>query len=36
VALAVATAAGVLGVIASILSARRAARLRVIEALTYE
>jgi putative ABC transport system permease protein len=36
VALAVAIAAVVLGVIASILPARRAARLKVIEALTYE
>ncbi len=36
VALAVAVAAVVLGVIAAILPARRAARLKVIEALTYE
>jgi putative ABC transport system permease protein len=36
VALAVAIAAVVLGVIAAILPARRAARLKVIEALTYE
>jgi putative ABC transport system permease protein len=36
VALAVAIAAVVLGVVASILPARRAARLKVIEALTYE
>jgi putative ABC transport system permease protein len=36
VALAVASAAVVLGVIAAILPARRAARLKVIEALTYE
>jgi putative ABC transport system permease protein len=36
VAVGVAIAAVVLGVIASILPARRAARLRVIEALTYE
>ena len=36
VAPAVAVAAVMLGVIASILPARRAARLKVIEALTYE
>jgi ABC-type antimicrobial peptide transport system permease subunit len=36
IALAVAIAAVVLGVIAAILPARRAARLKVIEALTYE
>jgi putative ABC transport system permease protein len=36
VAVAVAIAAVVLGVTAAILPARRAARLRVIEALTYE
>ena len=36
IALAVASAAVVLGVIAAILPARRAARLKVIEALTYE
>jgi putative ABC transport system permease protein len=36
VALAIAIAAVVLGVTAAILPARRAARLKVIEALTYE
>jgi ABC-type antimicrobial peptide transport system permease subunit len=36
IALAAAIAAVVLGVIAAILPARRAARLKVIEALTYE
>jgi ABC-type lipoprotein release transport system permease subunit len=36
VAFAVAVAAVLLGVLAAVLPARRAARLKVIEALTYE